>query len=119
MRRGATIAAFVNSCPHTGGPLDWVEDQFVDLDRRHILCATHGALFRIEDGHCLAGPCKGKRLTAVAVVVTEGEVRSGRGQRQRRGLFGEGRSLAIPLRHPQSGDQSLVRCRPGFPALRE
>ena len=65
----------VNSCPHTGGPLDWVEDQFLDLDRRHILCATHGALFRIEDGHCLAGPCKGKGLTAVAIVVAEGEVR--------------------------------------------
>ena len=75
VRRGATIAAFVNSCPHTGGPLDWVEDQFLDLDRRHILCATHGALFRIEDGHCLAGPCAGKKLTAVEVVVVEDEVR--------------------------------------------
>jgi nitrite reductase/ring-hydroxylating ferredoxin subunit len=75
VRRGATIAAFVNSCPHTGGPLDWVEDQFLDLARRHILCATHGAVFRIEDGHCLAGPCQGKGLKAVAVVVAEGEVR--------------------------------------------
>jgi nitrite reductase/ring-hydroxylating ferredoxin subunit len=75
VRRGATLAAYVNSCPHTGGPLDWVEDQFLDFDRRHILCATHGALFRIEDGHCLAGPCKGKGLTAVAVEVAEGEVR--------------------------------------------
>ena len=45
------------------------------VDRRHILCATHGALFRIEDGHCLAGPCKGKGLTAVAVAVAGGEVR--------------------------------------------
>lgn len=75
VRRGATLAAYVNSCPHTGGPLDWVEDQFLDLDRRHILCATHGALFRVEDGHCLAGPCKGQGLTAVAIVVAEGEVR--------------------------------------------
>jgi nitrite reductase/ring-hydroxylating ferredoxin subunit len=79
VRRGAALAAYVNSCPHTGGPLDWVEDQFLDLDRRHILCATHGALFRIEDGHCLAGPCKGRGLTTVAIVVAEGEVRLAEG----------------------------------------
>jgi len=75
VRRGAVLATYVNSCPHTGGPLDWVEDQFLDLERRRILCATHGALFRLEDGHCLAGPCKGKGLTPVAITVTEGEVR--------------------------------------------
>jgi nitrite reductase/ring-hydroxylating ferredoxin subunit len=75
VRRGDAIAAYVNSCPHTGGPLEWVENQFLDLARRHILCATHGALFRLEDGHCLAGPCKGKALTPVAITVTAGEVR--------------------------------------------
>lgn len=75
VRRGAVLSAYVNSCPHTGGPLDWVEGQFLDLERRRILCATHGALFRLEDGQCLAGPCKGKGLTPVAIRVTEGEVR--------------------------------------------
>jgi nitrite reductase/ring-hydroxylating ferredoxin subunit len=74
VRRGRLVAAYVNSCPHTGGPLDWVPDQFLDLDRRHILCATHGALFRLEDGHCLAGPCAGDKLTAVAVEIVEGVV---------------------------------------------
>lgn len=75
VRRGDLIAAYVNSCPHTGGPLDWVEHQFLDLGRRHILCATHGALFHMEDGHCLAGPCKGKTLTSVAITVIQDEVR--------------------------------------------
>jgi nitrite reductase/ring-hydroxylating ferredoxin subunit len=74
VRRGDVIAGYVNSCPHTGGPLDWVEHQFLDLERRHILCATHGALFRIEDGYCLAGPCRGKRLTPVAVTLSADEV---------------------------------------------
>ena len=69
------MTGYVNSCPHTGGPLDWIEGQFLDLNGQYIVCATHGALFRIEDGHCLAGPCKGKGLTAVEVVVVEGEVR--------------------------------------------
>jgi nitrite reductase/ring-hydroxylating ferredoxin subunit len=75
VRHGPVIAAYVNSCPHTGGPLDWVEHQFLDLARRHILCATHGALFRLEDGLCLAGPCRGKGLMHVAIEVTAGEVR--------------------------------------------
>jgi nitrite reductase/ring-hydroxylating ferredoxin subunit len=75
VRRGEVLRAYVNSCPHTGGPLDWVEDQFLDLDRRLILCATHGALFRLADGHCLAGPCAGKALTPVAIEVVEGVVR--------------------------------------------
>ena len=26
-------------------------------------CATHGAIFRVEDGVCLAGPCQGDQLT--------------------------------------------------------
>lgn len=75
VRKGGLVAAYVNSCPHTGGPLDWVEHQFLDLERQHILCATHGALFRLADGHCLAGPCQGKALTPVAITVTGDEVR--------------------------------------------
>jgi nitrite reductase/ring-hydroxylating ferredoxin subunit len=75
VRRGGVLKGYVNSCPHTGGPLDWVEHQFLDLERGHILCATHGALFRLEDGHCLAGPCVGKDLKPVALDVVAGEVR--------------------------------------------
>jgi nitrite reductase/ring-hydroxylating ferredoxin subunit len=66
-RRGAAVFAYVNSCPHTGSPLDWQPDQFLSLDRRHLQCATHGALFRFEDGLCLAGPCLGRHLTPVPI----------------------------------------------------
>jgi nitrite reductase/ring-hydroxylating ferredoxin subunit len=45
--------------------LNWMPDQFLDLEGRYIQCATHGALFRFEDGLCLAGPCPGKRLEPV------------------------------------------------------
>ncbi len=72
VRRGATIAGYVNSCPHTRGPLDWIEGQFLDLAREHIVCATHGALFRIHDGHCIAGPCAGDHLTPVKIALVEG-----------------------------------------------
>ena len=72
VRAGATVRAYENTCPHTGGPLDWVPDQFLTREKDLILCATHGALFRIEDGHCLAGPCTGEALTPLPVFI-EGE----------------------------------------------
>ena len=74
VRQGGQIFAYLNSCPHTGGPLDWVPDQFLNLDRDHIQCATHAALFRFSDGECVAGPCKGDHLTAVPAGIEGGEV---------------------------------------------
>ena len=68
-RKGARIYAYENSCPHTGGPLDWTPDRFIDGDSGHILCATHGALFRVETGECLAGPCVGDWLRALRVLI--------------------------------------------------
>ena len=56
------------------GPLDWVPDQFLAPEKDMIQCATHGALFRIEDGHCLAGPCTGENLTPLPVHVEGGTV---------------------------------------------
>jgi len=76
-RRGGAAVAYVNSCPHTGSPLDWLPDRFLAADGRHFLCATHGALFRPEDGYCVAGPCAGDRLEAVPVELRDGEIRIG------------------------------------------
>jgi nitrite reductase/ring-hydroxylating ferredoxin subunit len=67
VRRGEVVRAYRNSCPHTGGPLEWLDDMFLDDEGEHIVCATHGALFRIEDGRCFAGPCKRQSLAAVPV----------------------------------------------------
>ena len=74
VRRGDSVFGYLNSCPHTGGPLDWTPDRFLDLDGRHIQCAMHAALFRIEDGRCIAGPCNGDRLTPVPVKLEAGVV---------------------------------------------
>ena len=63
VRRGETIHAYLNRCPHRGTPLDWRPDDFLDRAGRDIVCATHGALFRVEDGVCIAGPCLGDQLT--------------------------------------------------------
>ncbi|PKU23454.1 Rieske (2Fe-2S) protein [Telmatospirillum siberiense] len=74
VRRGGSVFAYLNNCPHNGSPLDWQAGRFLDLDRRFILCATHGASFRIEDGFCLGGPCAGKSLTPVPVTLADGTV---------------------------------------------
>lgn len=74
VRQGGRIFGYKNSCPHTGSPLDWVPDRFLDRERRLILCATHGARFRIEDGYCLEGPCAGARLAPVALRVEAGAI---------------------------------------------
>ena len=68
-RKGEQIYAYENSCPHTDGPLDWTPDRFIDKESGHILCATHGALFRVETGECLAGPCSGDWLRALRVSI--------------------------------------------------
>ncbi len=62
IRRGGALRAYVNSCPHIGTPLDWLPDRFFDRSGEHLLCGTHGALFRPEDGLCVRGPCVGKSL---------------------------------------------------------
>ena len=74
VRFGAEVRAYLNSCPHTGSPLDWMPDQFLSLDKTHIQCSTHHALFRIEDGLCIAGPCVGQSLKKVPVKVQQRDV---------------------------------------------
>ena len=73
-RRGADLHAYVNRCPHVGTPLDWSDDEFMDRERRHLMCATHGALFRVDDGVCVAGPCQGDRLEPFPIAVRDGVV---------------------------------------------
>lgn len=59
------IYAYWNICPHMGIPLNWVPNRFLDFDKALIQCSSHGALFNIETGKCIAGPCNGESLTAV------------------------------------------------------
>lgn len=67
VRQGQQVYAYLNSCPHTGGPLDWLPDQFLDLEKKTIQCATHDARFQINDGYCLRGPCAGQKLKTIEI----------------------------------------------------
>jgi len=74
IRRGNGIVCYTNSCPHIGTPLDIQPGKFLDRAKAHILCATHGALFNIDDGLCIAGPCVDDHLTPIAIEVRDGAV---------------------------------------------
>lgn len=74
VRKAGEIYAYHNRCPHTGIQLEWIPDQFLDLDGHYIQCATHGALFRMQDGYCLRGPCTGDFLTQLNVQQVDGVV---------------------------------------------
>jgi len=73
-RRGSRVFGYVNACPHIGTPLNIIEDKFTTRDRRFLLCQTHGARFRPEDGFCVAGPCKGQHLQGYPVWLESGSV---------------------------------------------
>jgi len=63
VRRAGQVYAYKNRCPHRGVPLEWQPNQFLDPSASLIQCATHAALFLIESGECVAGPCAGQFLT--------------------------------------------------------
>jgi nitrite reductase/ring-hydroxylating ferredoxin subunit len=74
VRKGDDVFAYQNYCVHVGHPLNWAPDSFLTKDRSAIICASHGAVYEIDSGLCVAGPCKGKNLRRVAVDVRDGEI---------------------------------------------
>lgn len=74
IKRGGTVRAFLNSCPHQSMPLETFPDRFLNEDGTLFVCSTHGARFRVEDGLCVSGPCEGKSLAVVPIVVDAGDV---------------------------------------------
>ena len=67
MARDSEPCAYVNQCPHAGTPLEIFPDRFLTRERDAIVCASHGARFRLEDGLCTSGPCVGKHLTKIPI----------------------------------------------------
>ena len=74
VRRHGALHAYANACPHMGTPLNFLPDRFFDRAGEHLLCATHGALFRPADGFCVEGPCAGKSLKPAAIRIVAGEL---------------------------------------------
>ena len=73
-RDGHAVRAWLNVCPHAGRRLDWAPGKFLKSKEGYLVCAAHGASFELGRGDCVAGPCRGDSLRAVAVEVRDGQV---------------------------------------------
>ena len=65
VRRDGKVYVYRNHCPHRGLNLQWRADDFLDASGSLLQCAHHGALFLIESGECVTGPCAGQSLQSV------------------------------------------------------
>ena len=73
-RDGSSARVWFNVCPHAGRRLDWAPGKFLVTKDGLLVCAVHGATFELESGVCVAGPCRGEVLRAVAIEVRERKV---------------------------------------------
>ena len=68
VRYGLEPRAYLNRCAHVPMELDWTEGEFFESSGLYLMCATHGALYEPDTGHCAGGPCRGGRLHAINVI---------------------------------------------------
>ena len=74
LRIDGRVVAYINRCAHVPTELDWTPGDFLDAERRTIVCAVHGAQYSPASGHCLGGPCGRGRLMSIVVSESDGEV---------------------------------------------
>jgi nitrite reductase/ring-hydroxylating ferredoxin subunit len=74
LRFDGRVVAYLNRCAHVPTEMDWQAGHFLDMDKRWILCSTHGAAYEPADGRCVGGPCGQGRLTGIDVDERDGQV---------------------------------------------
>lgn len=74
IRHHGVAYAYVNQCAHVSVELDWEPGEFFTVQKDFLICATHGAHYRPDNGFCVAGPCKGRSLKAIPLHEQNGEI---------------------------------------------
>ncbi len=74
LRFDGRVVAYLNRCAHVPVEMDWQPGEFLDLDRRWIVCSIHGATYEPADGRCIGGPCGRSRLMPLEVHEAGGQV---------------------------------------------
>jgi nitrite reductase/ring-hydroxylating ferredoxin subunit len=64
--------AYLNRCRHLPIPIDGGSKSYLTQGGEYLLCGTHGALFRRDDGVCIAGPCLNLALEKLAILEENG-----------------------------------------------
>lgn len=75
VRHKGKARAYLNQCGHLPVELDWQEGEFFDDGGVYLICATHGALYSPQDGHCVSGRCSGNGLIGLAVEERDNQIR--------------------------------------------
>lgn len=66
---GGVVHAYRNLCKHLPILLDAGAREYSTPDGTQLLCQTHGARYRLDDGLCVHGPCEGEALDRVSLLI--------------------------------------------------
>lgn len=67
VKKGGRFYAYLNLCKHLPVTLDLNDGNFFTFDKSHFQCHMHGAMYEVETGFCVAGPCQGARLSGLEI----------------------------------------------------
>ena len=63
---------YLNECRHLPIPIDMGSKRYLTQNKQHLLCGTHGALYRLDDGVCVTGPCLSLALESIPLIEEDG-----------------------------------------------
>ncbi|MDD2610229.1 MAG: Rieske 2Fe-2S domain-containing protein [Giesbergeria sp.] len=70
VRRGDCVHGWYDQCPHEGlTPLPYRRHHYLNKAGNRIVCFAHGALFEIDSGQCVRGPCLGQALRSLPLTL--------------------------------------------------
>ena len=67
------VYGYLNQCSHVPMEMDYQPNRFFDSSGQWLMCATHGAMYQPQTGHCIGGPCRGG-LIKIALTERDGVV---------------------------------------------
>jgi len=73
LRHDGVLRGYINRCAHVPVEMDWKPGEFLDSDKRFIICSIHGATYEPAQGRCVGGPCGRSRLIALDVGEQDGQ----------------------------------------------
>jgi nitrite reductase/ring-hydroxylating ferredoxin subunit len=96
IRYHGQVYAYLNRCAHRQVELDWEPGAFYTGDGEALICATHGARYAPDSGHCVGGPCGRSGLIPLPTREQDGRV-----------FLADSDELHLPVTpHSQSGSSS-------------
>jgi nitrite reductase/ring-hydroxylating ferredoxin subunit len=55
LRHDGVLRGYINRCAHVPVEMDWQPGEFLDSDKRFIVCSIHGASYEPAQGRCVGG----------------------------------------------------------------